>query len=110
MSVFLYYKRMNLHDNFKRLKDGIGKKYDDLVCELSFDGCGSYCQPGISEAMRDGVCGGCIQCSSKDCRHEQCNRCSVRCFKRKDILKWITDIDGFKLTGVSLKKQIPINS
>lgn len=67
-------------------------------CEISMDGCRSFCVPGACEAATDGFCCGCNDCDFGDpqgqCPDGGCEECWVRCWRRNNHAEWMKDING----------------
>lgn len=68
------------------------------LCEMSMDGCRSACSPEGCEAAAAGYCRGCNYCDFGDpqgkCPAGGCEKCWVRCWRRKDLDIWMQDIGG----------------
>jgi len=84
-------------------------RYEDSVTEITMDGCGSACMPGLCPAMDAGACRGCTNCDFADtgCPKGGCNSCWVRCWRKsgkEDIAMWIEDINGLAFDNVVCSK------
>lgn len=68
------------------------------VCEISMDGCRSFCVPGGCEGATAGFCRGCNDCDFGDpqgkCPNGGCDKCWVRCWRRNNHAEWMEDIGG----------------
>jgi hypothetical protein len=77
------------------------ERYEDRLCDLSIDGCGSACVPESCIASQHNACRGCTDCDFKDsgCKKKvnSCARCWVRCYRRPDLNEWLKDIKGLDL-------------
>jgi len=85
------------------------EKYEDNVCDITMDGCGSACHKGLCAAMDADACRGCTNCDFKDekCPKGGCDSCWVRCWRKsgkEDIGVWIDDVNGLTLKNVTCSK------
>ena len=75
-------------------------KYDDGVCDLTMDGCGSNCNKETCPAMAAGACRGCSSCDfGKTCPKGGCDACCVRCWRKhgqETLEMWIDDVGGLE--------------
>lgn len=85
------------------------EKYEDSVCELTMDGCGSACAKGLCSAMDVGACRGCTNCDfgNDGCPKGGCDYCWVRCWRKsgaETLDMWIEDVGGLSLDDVTCSK------
>jgi hypothetical protein len=88
------------------------ERYNDAVCDITMDGCGSNCFEGMCPGMDAGACRGCTNCDFRDsgCPQGGCDTCWVRCWRRtgnEPLQLWLDDIDGLGFDNVSCS--LPFN-
>jgi hypothetical protein len=94
----------SLADRLRAIQLGSSRKYDDVVCDITMDGCGSSCTEDACDAMKGGACRGCSRCDffnkcpEKSGKKLQCGECYLRCSRRADVADWLKDIGGVELT------------